>query len=759
MKIILAEHSGFCFGVKKAIKTVLNRIEDEVQSSGRIYTCGPLIHNASVTDDLAKRGVNIISSPEEASSGDTIIIRSHGESKSFYKRAEELDLNVVDATCPFVARIHELVSDAYKSGKNIVIAGDHNHPEVVGINGWCENSAQIFMSGAEAEKFDKDSAFLVAQTTLTEKIFSDVTASLEKQGVKLEIQNTICNATSERQRSASRLAETVDAMVIIGGKNSSNTQKLYEICKKKQKNSFSVEDIEDLPLKELRKCNIIGVAAGASTPERVIKEVISTMSENITNENNISMADIMEEIDATLSLPRNGDIVTGRVDQVTDNEIIVNMGCKKDGILSIDEISMEEGQKLSDLFHVGDEIKAKVIKTDDNDGGILLSKKRLEVSEHWNEINEAFENKATIDVKVIRPVRGGVIAAYKEVSGFIPLSQLSNKFVENADEFIGQVLSVKIIRIDQRRNRVVFSHKAVLSEERRKQIDEIWETLNVDDIVEGKVMRFTDYGAFVDLGGIDGLLHISEISWGKLKHPTEMLELSQTINVRILSMNREKGKISLGLKQTTPEPWSIIEDKYHPGQIISGEVVQLKEYGAFVEIEPGLDGLVHISEVANKRVLNIADELEVGQKIKAKILGIDTERHRISLSIKEALNDGESFDIDDDDPETSSGSCDTTSRDADSEDDKVSDAPSASNDETTADETATQESEAVSSEESTVSEDAATSDESEESVEEPAKSDEESSTSDEDKEKEKESEEPVALLEDGENFCDVYGGC
>lgn len=771
MKIILAEHSGFCFGVKKAIKTVLNRIEDGVQSSGRIYTCGQLIHNASVTDDLAKRGVNIISSPEEASSGDTIIIRSHGESKSFYKRTEELDLNVVDATCPFVARIHELVSDAYKSGKNIVIAGDRNHPEVVGINGWCENSAQIFMSGAEAEKFDKDSAFLVAQTTLTEKIFSDVTASLKKQGVKLEIQNTICSATSERQRSASRLAETVDAMVIIGGKNSSNTQKLYEICKKKQKNSFSVEDIDDLPLKELRKCNTIGIAAGASTPERVIKEVISTMSENITNENNISMADIMEEIDATLSLPRNGDIVTGRVDQVTDNEIIVNMGCKKDGILSADEISMEEGQKLSDLFHVGDEIKAKVIKTDDNDGGILLSKKRLEVSEHWNEINEAFENKATIDVKVIRPVRGGVIAAYKEVSGFIPLSQLSNKFVENADEFIGQVLSVKIIRIDQRRNRVVFSHKAVLSEERRKQIDEIWETLNVDDIVEGKVMRFTDYGAFVDLGGIDGLLHISEISWGKLKHPTEMLELSQTINVRILSMNREKGKISLGLKQTTPEPWSIIEDKYHPGQIISGEVVQLKEYGAFVEIEPGLDGLVHISEVANKRVLNIADELKVGQKIKAKILGIDTERHRISLSIKEALNDGESFDIDDDDSETSSGSCDITSRDTDSEDDKVSaksdesDAPSASNDETTADETtadetAAQENEPVSSEESSVSEDAVTSGESEEaekSVEEPAKSDEEASTSDDDKEKE--SEEAVALLEEGENFCDVYGGC
>ncbi len=638
MKIIRAKHSGFCFGVKRAIQKTLESIENNENNSGNIFTCGQLIHNAYVTDELARKGVNIIPSPDEAGINDTIIVRSHGEPKAFYKAAEKNGVKIVDATCPFVSKIHQLVSDAHNQGKNIIIVGDKNHPEVIGINGWCDDTACIFNSSKDAETFNKDSAFLVSQTTLKKETLEEVIAALTKEGVILEVQNTICNATHQRQKSAADLAEKVDAMIVIGGRNSSNTQKLYEICKKKQNNCFFIEDIGDLPLKELEKYNTIGIAAGASTPERVIKEVISTMSENITNEN-ISMADIMDEIDASLALPRTGAIITGKVDQVNENDIIINMGCKKDGILTSNEVSLEEGQTLSDLFKVGDEVTAKVIKTDDNDGGILLSKKRLEVNEHWNEINEALENKTTIDVKVVRPVKGGVIAAYKEVSGFIPLSQLSNKFVESADEFIRQVLSVKVTRVDQRRNRAVFSHKAILVEERQKQIDEIWETLNINDIVEGTVMRFTDYGAFIDLGGIDGLLHISEISWGKLKHPSEVLEIGQTVNVRILSMNKEKGKISLGLKQTTPEPWSVIDDNYSVGQIVAGKVVQLKEYGAFVELEPGLDGLVHISEVANKRVANINEELTIGQEVKAKILDIDTERKRISLSIKDALGE------------------------------------------------------------------------------------------------------------------------
>lgn len=484
---------------------------------------------------------------------------------------------------------------------------------------------------------EESSVFLVCQTTIKRQLFDEIVSVFTRKGIDMEMRDTICSATRDRQNSCEKLSRTVDAMVIIGGKNSSNTQKLFEIAKKNCKKTFFVENIEDLPLKQLQKCNRIGVAAGASTPECVIKEVIANMSEMITNEKN-SMEDFMEEIDASLRLPRTGEIVDGKVHQVTDKEVIVNMGCKKDGILPVEEVTLEEGQKLTDLFKEGDEIQAKVIKTDDGDGGILLSKKKLEINEQWNEISEALENNSIITVKVIRQVNGGVIAAYKEVTGFIPLSQLSDKFVENADEFIGQVLDVKVTRVDQRRGRAVFSHKIVLNEEKQKKIAAIWESLHVDDIVEGTVMRFTDYGAFVDLGGIDGLLHISEISWGKLKHPQEVLQIGDKVKVKILSMNEEKGKISLGLKQTIPEPWSVIEENYQVGQVVNGKVVQIKEYGAFVELEPGLDGLVHISEVAHKRVNNIADELSIGQEVKAKILEIDKERKRISLSIKETLD-------------------------------------------------------------------------------------------------------------------------
>lgn len=631
MEIIRAENSGFCFGVKKAIETTEQQIREK--KDRKIYTCGPLIHNTLVIEQLSEKGVGIINSPEEAGEGDVVIVRSHGEPKNFYDKARQKNIEIVDATCPFVERIHQLVYRAYSEGKNILIIGDSAHPEVIGINGWCNNEAVIIDTPCDTEKVKTDSVYIVCQTTIKRQLLDDITCRLEKQGIAMEINNTICNATRIRQESTAKLAQEVDAMVVIGSHNSSNTKKLYEIAKKYCDNSHFIENIQDLPLKELQKCNKIGVAAGASTPECSIKEVIANMSEMITSEKNL-MEDFLDEIDASLRLPRTGEIVNGKVHQVTEKEVIVNMGCKKDGILPAEEVTLEEGQKLTDLFNEGDEIQAKVIKTDDGDGGILLSKKKLEINEHWNEINEALENKTNLSVKVIRQVNGGVIAAYKEVTGFIPLSQLSDKYVESADEFMGQTMDIRVTRVDQRRNRAVFSHKAVLADERQQKISAIWEGLNVDDIVEGTVMRFTDYGAFIDLGGIDGLLHISEISWGKLKHPQEVLAIGDTVKVKILSMNEEKGKIALGLKQTVPEPWSVIDDNFEVGQVVSGKVVQIKEYGAFIELEPGLDGLVHISEVAHKRVTNIADELTIGQEVNAKILEIDKERKRISLSIK-----------------------------------------------------------------------------------------------------------------------------
>lgn len=364
------------------------------------------------------------------------------------------------------------------------------------------------------------------------------------------------------------------------------------------------------------------------------------MSEVITNniDETNEMQDFMEEIEKSLRMPQRGEIVKGEVIQVGPREIYVNLGCKKDGIIPKDEVALEADQDIESFFKLGDTVEAKVLKTDDGDGNILLSRKKIEVSEHWDEIIKAFEDKEYVSVKVVKEVKGGVIATYKEVSGFIPMSQLNDRYVEKADEFIGKTLTVRITRVDQKRNKAVFSHKAYLAEEKSKKIAEIWASLNVGDSVEGTVMRFTDYGAFVDIGGIDGLLHISEISWGKLRHPQEALEIGQKVNVKILSMNEEKGKISLGLKQNTPEPWSVINEKYTVGQVVEGKVVQIKEYGAFVELEPGLDGLVHISEIASKRVTNISDEISIGQIVSAKILEIDEEKKRISLSIKETLD-------------------------------------------------------------------------------------------------------------------------
>ena len=638
-EILLAENSGFCFGVRQAIEKTEEQInlKKSGKIKGRIFTCGPLIHNRLVTDDLAERGVGIITSAGEAAPKDVVIVRSHGESKAFFEDARSRGITVIDATCPFVRKIQLLAEEAHHDGRKIIIVGDREHPEVRGINGWCENSAVIVNSPEEAESVTGDNYFLVCQTTIKKELLDEITQVLSKNNVGFEARNTICSATTLRQTSCRKLAECCDAMVVIGGKDSSNTRKLYQIAKKVCKNAYFIEKNEDLPLHQLKKYNKIGVAAGASTPECVIKEVIATMSENITEVNEMNMMDLMDDIEKSLRLPRIGETVNGKVHQVTDKEIIVNMGCKKDGVIPKEEVTLEGDQKLTDLFKEGDEIQAKVIKTDDGDGVILLSKKKLEVNEHWNEIIEAYENKTTINVKVVKQVNGGVIAAYKEVTGFIPLSQLSDKYVENAEEFIGQELTVRVKKVDQKRGRAVFSHRDILEEEKKKKLDEIWDSLHVDDIVEGKVMRFTDYGAFVDLGGIDGLLHISEISWGKLKHPQEVLKIGDIVKVKILSMNREKGKISLGLKQTMPEPWSVIEENYQVGQVVSGKVVQIKEYGAFVELEPGLDGLVHISEVANKRVNDISEELTVGQTVEAKILDIDTERKRISLSIKQAL--------------------------------------------------------------------------------------------------------------------------
>lgn len=652
MKIEVAEHAGFCFGVKAAVEKAYEIAESAVPGQ-RVYTFGPLIHNETVIHDLEERGVFVIESLDEVEDiNGIVIVRSHGAGESFFQEAEEKGIQVIDATCPFVKRVQVLAKEEREKGMMVVIAGDKNHPEVQGINGWCGGHAGIVSDRSEAieflEKLSKENnfsnkdkfkgIFLVSQTTLKTETFEEITEIFKKSKINFESENTICRATALRQNSCAETAKRCDLMIVIGSKNSSNSRKLYEIAKKNCQKTFFVQTEKDLPLLAVEKCNTIGIAAGASTPECIIKEVIATMSEIITGgpEQNEMLA-YMEDIEKSLRMPARGEIVNGEIISVSDREIVVNLGCKKDGIIPKEEVTLEPGQTLTQIFNKGDQIEAKVLKTKDDDGNILLSKKKLEVNEHWNEVNEALDNKTVVNAKITGKVRGGVIATFKEVSGFIPLSQLSDKFTEDVDEYIGKTIPVKVIQTNPKRNRAVFSHRAVLVEEKAKKSEELWNALNVDDVVDGVVKRFTDYGAFVDIGGIDGLLHISEISWGKIKKPQDVLELEQKIQVKILSMNKEKGKISLGLKQTTPEPWENIDEKFKEGDVIEGKVVQLKDYGAFIEIEPGLDGLVHISEIAFKRVSSPANELEIGQVVNAKILDIDKDKKRISLSIKETL--------------------------------------------------------------------------------------------------------------------------
>ena len=437
MEIIRAEHSGFCFGVNRAIELAFSEA-DKKERTGRLLTCGHLIHNKDVVKRLEDKGAVYIESLEEAEPGDTVIIRSHGEPREFYEEAESKGVGLVDTTCVFVKKIHEIVSKAHEDAVPVVLIGDKNHQEVKATNGWCDYSAIVIGSKEEAQSAITDicdsKPIIVCQTTIKQELLDEVLSVFDEAGVEYDIRNTICNATRDRQESCARLAREVEIMLVIGDKESSNSRKLFEIAEKNCKKAIFVENAENLDLQGFTKKDKIGFVAGASTPEWIIKEVISRMSENVTKEMEQNpMMDFMDDIEKSLRLPKPGDVVDGKVDQVMADAVIVNMGCKKDGILRSDEVVLEEGQTLADLFKVGDEIQAKVIKSDDGEGGIMLSKKRLVAVENYTELEEAMANEEIINVKLVRAVNGGVIAAYKEITGFVPMSQLSDRFVENAD--------------------------------------------------------------------------------------------------------------------------------------------------------------------------------------------------------------------------------------------------------------------------------------------------------------------------------------
>lgn len=636
--IRVAESAGFCFGVKRAIEMAYKAIGVEP----KLYSYGQLIHNKTVTDDLASKGLEIVESLDGLTEG-TLLIRSHGVGKALYDEAEAKGLKILDGTCPFVKKIHNIVHEKLAEGMGIIIVGDGTHPEVIGINGWCENAA-VILEDEEAAKTkeipEKEKYAVVVQTTFRQAKFDKILEILQDRGVNMEVHNTICSATEKRQTEAEELSKTVDKMIVIGGKNSSNTQKLVEICAKNCGNTVHIETICDLVLNNFGKDDKIGITAGASTPPAIIKEVVVTMSEalenavqNLGGSEEATFEQMLEESLVTL---HTGDVVKGTVIQVVNEEVSVNLGFKSDGIIARGEFSSDPTVIPSKTVQPGDEIEVFVVRVNDGDGNVMLSRKRIEAQKGIEEIEAAYNDKAVVTGTVTNVVKGGLIAVVNGVNVFIPSSQVSNRFIEDLSVFNGQELEFNIIEVDRVKRRFIGGRKALVEQEIAAKRAALFETIQAGSRVNGTVSRLTDFGAFVDLGGVDGLIHISEMSWGRISNPKEVLKEGQEVEVFVLDVDKEKGKISLSLKDADKNPWKLAAEKYAVGSIVEGKVVRMVPFGAFVELEPGVDGLVHISQIANKHVVKPEDELKVGEIINVKVLEVNPEQKKISLSKRQA---------------------------------------------------------------------------------------------------------------------------
>ena len=714
MRLITAENMGFCFGVRRAVDMAL----DAASRRGRVYSYGELIHNRDVVAELAEKGVVPIDDPSRLNEGDTVVIRSHGVPPQLKADLLARGLEVVDCTCPFVMKIHDIVSNAYSEGRSIAVTGDPAHPECIGINGCCDNTAVFTGSftAADAQRcFDEkiavcfspsDSVCLVSQTTFDREAFEAMAALFRSYFDEPMVFDTVCSTTRERQSEAAELSRKCDMMLVLGDLHSSNTQKLASICAENCKNIKRIANISEIPLDIIETDDIIvGVVAGASAPDSLIREVITRMSEQekatvdcCTAENTIenvanaatetaehvvetaeavaetaaetvqetaaeaveAAAETVETVAAAVTEPvveegettfeeafektlvriRNGQILTGSVVQIVDGEVCVNIGYKSDGFIPRDEFSSDPDVDPATVVSVGDKIEVEVLKVNDGEGNVLLSRKNVESKKVWEEFSTDADSEGKIVEAIGKEVvKGGLIANVNGIRAFIPASQVSTKYVEKLDEFIGQPMKVKILEVDKQRKRVVASRKAVLIAEAEEAKKQKWAELVVGEKVKGTVRRLTDFGAFVDIGGVDGLVHVTDAAWGRVKHVSEVLKVGQEIEVLILNVDQEKQRISLGYKQLQPKPWTMAAEKYPVGSIVDGKVVRIVTFGAFVALEPTIDGLIHISQVGARRVTKVEDELNVGDIVRCKVLEVSPEQRRISLSRKEVLLD------------------------------------------------------------------------------------------------------------------------
>ena len=627
MEVNLAKTAGFCFGVRRAVDKVYEEAGKE-----QVYTYGPIIHNSEVVSDLEQRGIKVLHSREELEkiSEGTVIIRSHGVAKDIYELIRQKGLNLVDATCPFVLKIHRIVEKASAEGKQILIIGSAEHPEVEGIRGWCSKDVHVISDAEGLSEIDLGCkpTCVVSQTTFNYNKFQDIVEIIKEKSYHIEVCNTICNATEERQLEAKSIAHDVDAMIVIGDRQSSNSQKLYEISKKECGNTFFVQTLKDLDLKLFESTGKVGITAGASTPEKIIKEVHASMTEK-------SFEQLLEESLVTI---RNGEVVEGTVIDVKPDEIILNIGYKADGILTRSEYSNDAANlDLTTIAKVGDTMETKVLKVNDGEGQVLLTYKRLAAEKGNKRLEEAYENKEVLKAPVAQVLDGGLSVIIDEARVFIPASLVSDSYERDLKKYDGQEIEFVISEFNPRKRRVIGDRKQLLVAAKKEKQKELFAKIEPGMKIDGVVKNVTDFGAFIDLGGADGLLHISEMSWGRVENPKKVFSIGDKVTVLIKDIQGEK--IALSLKFPEENPWLKAEEKYKVGNVVDGKVARMTDFGAFVELESGIDALLHVSQIAKEHIDKPSDVLSVGQEITAKVVDFKKDEKKISLSMKALIND------------------------------------------------------------------------------------------------------------------------
>lgn len=637
MSVTVAKSAGFCFGVSRAVELV----ETAAGEGKHTVTLGPIIHNRHVVDRFQKMGIQVIDRPEQASAGDSVIIRSHGVSRDVYQRLEQQGCEIIDATCPFVKRIHKLVSQAEQEGRLPIIIGTPTHPEVEGIAGWCSR-CKVFADAESLEKWVLEEhvprdlpVCMVSQTTSTEFLWKKCVKFAKKQFTYLQTFDTICRATECRQSEASALSQRCQAMVVVGDLKSSNTGRLAMICREHCDKVALVDNASELNRDFFRGVSDVGITAGASTPAWIIKEVNKTMSE-ITNVEAVQEENFAELLEQSIKTLNTGDKVVGTVTGIGNTEVQVDLGTKHAGYIPYDEVSTDASVKPEDVLKVGDEIEVFVVRVNDQEGTVQLSKKKLDGLKVWDDMAGYVENKTTIDAVITEENKGGLVANVKGVRVFIPASQSGIAKGGDMSAMVGKPVQLKITEVNRARRRAIGSIRAVTSEQRKAAQEKIWSEIEVGKQYHGTVKSLTSYGAFVDIGGVDGMVHVSELSWNRIKTPADVVKVGDEIDVYVISFDPEKRKISLGYKTAEMNPWNQFMSKYSVGDVVEAKIVKLMTFGAFAEIIPGVDGLIHISQIADRRIGKPEDVLSEGQMVQVKITDI-AENKRISLSIRALL--------------------------------------------------------------------------------------------------------------------------